>query len=643
MSVLILCVQRDREACELYSKTLRAEGYEVLPAHDGGQALEILRRDEPDFVALDVYLPRQDGFEILAELRAMPGREQTPVLLLCEGDLTAGLEARAEGLGALGIEAAPLAPEKLLARIRAAVKPDMAVGSVVRSSVPSLPSEGQLRDVPFPELLHRVHRARLDGVLLLEHGSKKKAIEIREGWPVSIKSNLVSECLGSYLVGIGRCTKEQLDQSTLRMKAGEGLQGQILVAMDVLSEDEVVEMIRAHALEKVFEVFGWLDGRFAIRTGARVQRGTSIGLEDHPVTLILEGVKRATRGKLIDRCFEQHREARLRMARDHESSGLEDLALDAADVAWLRRLDGSTPVGALLDEPESRRRVVYALLAAGLLRMDVGAAESSAGSAVDPADDGLDSHGTVFAFDPSDEQRIRAELSERANLQADQDHYGVLGVSSTATDAEIRNAHADLAKQSHPDRYHGASSSVRQLAARVFGRISEAYEAIATAEDRAAYERERSLGRRNAQAEDEGRRALEAETEFQRGEARMAARDYEGALLCFGRSIERFPSEGEYRSHYGWCLYLCHPNNEVMLAEALEHCREGVRLAKDREKPYLLLGRLYKVMGKTVAARKMFTRAVEIRPKCVEAMRELRIMNMRRDKDKGVLKRFFKR
>jgi len=80
-----------------------------------------------------------------------------------------------------------------------------------------------------------------------------------------------------------------------------------------------------------------------------------------------------------------------------------------------------------------------------------------------------------------------------------------------------------------------------------------------------------------------------------------------------------------------------------MLGEALEHCRRGVKLAKDREKPYLLLGRLYKAMGRVGAATKMFTRAVEIRPQCVEAMRELRIMNMRRDKDKGVLKRIFRR
>jgi hypothetical protein len=48
-------------------------------------------------------------------------------------------------------------------------------------------------------------------------------------------------------------------------------------------------------------------------------------------------------------------------------------------------------------------------------------------------------------------------------------------------------------------------------------------------------------------------------------------------------------------------------------------------------------------MGKTVTAKKMFMRAVQIKPQCVEAMRELRIMNMRRDKEKGVLKRLFRR
>ena len=41
------------------------------------------------------------------------------------------------------------------------------------------------------------------------------------------------------------------------------------------------------------------------------------------------------------------------------------------------------------------------------------------------------------------------------------------------------------------------------------------------------------------------------------------------------------------------------------------------------------------MVGKTSAAEKMFTRAVQIRPECVEAMRELRLINMRREEEQG--------
>ena len=243
----------------------------------------------------------------------------------------------------------------------------------------------------------------------------------------------------------------------------------------------------------------------------------------------------------------------------------------------------------------------------------------------------------------STDEELRVELANLANRICDVDRYQTLGVAFSASEEAIRSAYARLAKDTHPDRFHGASSSVRLLASQVFDRICQAHSAIAAVEARQAYAEELDRGRRVFAVEAEGRRALEAETEYQRGEQMIAKRDYEGVLLSFGRAMQNFPSEGEYHSNYGWCLYLCHPDNEVMPGEALEHCRKGVKLAKDREKPYLLLGRIYKVMGRVGPAKKMFTRAVEIRPQCVEAMRELRIMNMRRDKDKGVLKRIFRR
>ena len=110
-----------------------------------------------------------------------------------------------------------------------------------------------------------------------------------------------------------------------------------------------------------------------------------------------------------------------------------------------------------------------------------------------------------------------------------------------------------------------------------------------------------------------------------------------------GDSASAAAEEGEYCAHYGWCLHQCHPDNAVILQEAIEHVRRGVKLARDRETPYLFLGRLYKVAGRTDAAEKMFNRAVVVQPRCVEALREIRLINMRREKGKGVIRWLLRR
>jgi hypothetical protein len=55
------------------------------------------------------------------------------------------------------------------------------------------------------------------------------------------------------------------------------------------------------------------------------------------------------------------------------------------------------------------------------------------------------------------------------------------------------------------------------------------------------------------------------------------------------------------------------------------------------------MGRLYKAIGRADVAEKMFTRAVQIHPECVEALRELRLINMRREKSKGLIGRLLRR
>ena len=110
----ILIVDDDVELVGLLSFALEAAGYRVHTAFDGAEALGVLGKSNPDLVVLDVNLPGQDGFEVLAQIRAI---SEVPVIMLTvratEEDEIQGLE-----LGADDYLRKPFSPRALLARVR---------------------------------------------------------------------------------------------------------------------------------------------------------------------------------------------------------------------------------------------------------------------------------------------------------------------------------------------------------------------------------------------------------------------------------------------------------------------------------------------------------------------------------------------
>jgi CheY-like chemotaxis protein len=98
---------------------LKLEGgpYRVEFCQDGRTALDRLRSDEPvDLILLDIMMPHMTGFEVLAALRRLPHRSDTPVIMLtAKGQETDREQARS--LGASDFLTKPFSPKKLLARI----------------------------------------------------------------------------------------------------------------------------------------------------------------------------------------------------------------------------------------------------------------------------------------------------------------------------------------------------------------------------------------------------------------------------------------------------------------------------------------------------------------------------------------------
>ncbi len=114
----ILIVEDDRNLLDTLKYNLRREGYEVVTAVDGAEALDVARREKPDLIILDIMLPKMSGFEVCRILRK---GMVVPILMLTakaeETDKIVGLE-----IGADDYMTKPFSMRELLARVRAMLR-----------------------------------------------------------------------------------------------------------------------------------------------------------------------------------------------------------------------------------------------------------------------------------------------------------------------------------------------------------------------------------------------------------------------------------------------------------------------------------------------------------------------------------------
>ncbi len=642
MRPTVLCIDDDRNLCQILAKALRGEGYEVRLAHDGEEALAAVHLHQPDLLLIDLLLPRRDGFEVLETVRGLgPPLGEVPALLVSGCSRSPAYERRAEALRAAALLTKPVPLDALLGMVSKQLRggPPVARTSSDPGARPE-PVSGSLETLSFPALLHHLHGMRASGVLHLRAGRKHKRIELREGRPAAVRSNLINECFGNLLVRTGRISQGQLAESVRRLKRGEGPQGEILVAMQLIAEDELSEILRMQAEEKLLEVFEWRDGRFALEREARLQRASSLSLDRQPADFILAGIRGRFPLERIESFLQAHADRRL-VPGESPFYRFQELALEPAEQRLLTRCERPLRIRDLLVDGEAAQRAAFGLLVTERLELRDGDGEAVA------APLGQAPAATPV---PTREQTSPAERTLRAELagllqrfREAEDDFGVLGVTPDSDDEAVRAAYADLAKRTHPDRFGLASDAVITLAEEAFARVARAYGRLADARRRAEYQLERRRREREAAEIDEGQRALRAELEFQEGEQRLRARDAAGALACFERAVEIFPEEGEYHAHRGWALYLAREQSATALSEALQHVRRGAKLAPDRQKTYLFLGRLYRAAGRQRLAQRALTRAVRLRPDCVEALRELRLLHMRRPQDAGLIGRLLRR
>jgi len=78
----VMLVEDDRFLSSLIKARLEKDGFGVIQAFDGEQAIQILTNDRPNLVILDLIMPKTNGFEVLKTISLTPGLSDTPVIIV---------------------------------------------------------------------------------------------------------------------------------------------------------------------------------------------------------------------------------------------------------------------------------------------------------------------------------------------------------------------------------------------------------------------------------------------------------------------------------------------------------------------------------------------------------------------------------
>lgn len=117
----LLIVDDEKDLAEMVRFRLEANGYEILLAYDGQQALEIARKEKPDLIILDLMLPMMDGYKVCGLLKKDMRYANIPIIIFTAkaqaDDLKLG-----EEVGADAYLAKPFEPGVLLGKIKELIK-----------------------------------------------------------------------------------------------------------------------------------------------------------------------------------------------------------------------------------------------------------------------------------------------------------------------------------------------------------------------------------------------------------------------------------------------------------------------------------------------------------------------------------------
>jgi len=196
---------------------------------------------------------------------------------------------------------------------------------------------GDLAETPLPKVLATIHRYRVPGVVTARGPDVVKQIFLDDGKIVFAASSDMDDALGAFLVKRGLLTAKQLAESGERIAETGSRQGEVLIAMGVLSPAQMANAVLAQVSAILWSVFDWEAGEVTFEVG-RFRAGEKIQLDLPIDRAIRDGLLKAANAKSLVKRLGPSWTV---LERNHAVSPA--FALGPDEEKFLSLVDGRTP------------------------------------------------------------------------------------------------------------------------------------------------------------------------------------------------------------------------------------------------------------------------------------------------------------
>jgi len=611
----ILIVDDDPNIRRFLSESLRLHGYEVHSFEDAEAALLELDNHDFDLALLDILLPGTNGLQLCRKLRSLPKTKELPVIMMTAFyKQTDHIRDAREQYGATDYLLKPFPLKTLHEKIDALIGAPTAASGTERLSI-----KGNLSETGLPRILHNLYSLRATGLLHLENNNVKKVVYVRNGYPIFVRSNLVREFLGQILVRTGHLNNEDLKKSLEVAKEKDQRHGMALIDMGLITPHQLNDVLRNQVLEKLLDTFSWPEGSYRFMQAREFKQGvTSIDLS--PANLILQGLRDYASREQVLKILEPHLDSYMQLA-ENPLYRFQEIQLSTNEQRILESCQGGTTLHDVLKRHLLSRKeaepLLATLLSTGIL---IGRLEPELA---------IEEPGC----DEAEDLRARREtfLKDYAWMM-EQDYFTLLGVSESAPRDQVRKSYYNLVKKYHPDRFFEQEVLIdlKDQVNTLFQRISDAHETLCDTTAKARYVRDRKG--ESSKSTTNLETILKAETAFQKGIILFRVKKYDAAQKTFAEALELCPNEAEYLMYQAWSAYKANSKSTEVVINTRKNLIRATELSPKLSLAHLYLGYLSKDEGNEREAQRRFERAILCNPNCTEALRELRLMGMRKGK-----------